>query len=79
MKWRVMLKLANIVMAWNTQQMQAVVRQTPEQFPDEVLRQIAPVAQAHINMRGIFTFDLGPHRRTLLGSAAAAPARKAAV
>ena len=71
--------LANIVMAWNTQQMQAVVRQTPEQFPDEVLRQIAPVAQAHINMRGIFTFDLGPHRRTLLGSAAAAPARKAAV
>jgi TnpA family transposase len=71
--------LANIVMAWNTQQMQAVVRQSPAQFPDEVLRQIAPVAHAHVNMRGIFTFDLGPHRRTLLGSYAAAPARKAAV
>ena len=53
--------LANIVMAWNTERMQAVVRQAPEQFPEEMLTQIAPVAHAHINMRGIFTFDLGPH------------------
>lgn len=59
--------LANILMAWNTQRMQAVARQAPEQFPDELLRQIAPVAHAHVNMRGIFTFDLGPHRRALLG------------
>jgi TnpA family transposase len=59
--------LANIVMAWNTQRIQAVARQTPELFPDDILRRTAPVAHAHINMRGIFTFDIGPHRRTLLG------------
>ncbi|MBV9118817.1 MAG: Tn3 family transposase, partial [Acetobacteraceae bacterium] len=58
--------LANVVMTWNTQQMQAVVRHSPEQFPDELLRQIAPVAHAHVNMRGIFTFDLGAHRGALL-------------
>jgi Tn3 transposase DDE domain len=59
--------LANTVMTWNTQRMQAVVRYSPEQFPDELLRQIAPVAHAHVNMRGIFTFDLGGHRSALLG------------
>lgn len=68
--------LANILMAWNTQQMQAVIRQTPEQFPEDLLRQIAPVAHAHINMRGIFTFELGPHRRALLGPDRILPARR---
>lgn len=58
--------LANILMAWNTQQMQVVVGRAPEQFPTELLRQIAPVAHAHINLRGIFAFELGPHRNTLL-------------
>jgi TnpA family transposase len=70
--------LANIVMAWNTQHMQVVTRQMPEPFPDELLGQIAPVAHAHINMRGIFTFDLGAHRRTLLGTEQVPAARKAA-
>lgn len=69
--------LANILMAWNTQQMQTVIRQTPEQFPEELLRQIAPVGHAHINMRGIFTFELGPHRRALLGPDRISLTRKA--
>ena len=70
--------LANVVMAWNTQQMQVLARQSPEQFPDQLLRQVAPVAHAHINMRGTFAFELGPHRKTLLGSDRASPARRAA-
>src|SRR5258708_31909969 len=67
--------LANILMAWNTQHMQAVVRAKPNEFPDEILQQIAPVAHAHINMRGIFTFDLGQHRRALLGAGPALATR----
>jgi TnpA family transposase len=70
--------LANIVMAWNTQQMQALARRSPEQFPDQLLGQVAPVAHAHINMRGTFAFELGPHRKALLGSDRASPARRAA-
>jgi hypothetical protein len=58
--------LANIVMAWNTQPMPAVVRQTPAQFPEELVRQIAPGAHAYVNLRGIFTFAFGPHRSALL-------------
>ena len=38
--------LANIVMAWNTQQMQALARRSPEQFPDQLLSQVAPIAHA---------------------------------
>jgi hypothetical protein len=71
--------LANVIMAWNTQHIQGMARQMPEQFPDDLLCQIAPVAHAHINMRGIFNFDIGPHRRTLLGAEQQRPARKAAV
>jgi TnpA family transposase len=70
--------LANIIMAWNAQHMQVVTRQMPDQFPDELLSQIAPVAHAHINMRAIFTFDLGLHRKTLLGSQQGSAARKTA-
>jgi hypothetical protein len=70
--------LANIVMAWNTQQMQALARRSPEQFPDQLLGQVAPVAHAHINMRGTFAFELGPYRKALLGSDPASPARRAA-
>jgi TnpA family transposase len=70
--------LANIIMAWNTQQMQALARRAPEQFPDQLLSQVAPVAHAHINMRGTFAFELGPHRKALLGSDRASPARRTA-
>jgi hypothetical protein len=70
--------LANVVMAWNTQQMQSLARQSPEQFPDQLLRQVAPIAHAHINMRGTFAFELGPHRKALLGSDRTSPARRAA-
>jgi Tn3 transposase DDE domain len=70
--------LANIIMAWNTQHIQHAAHQMPEQFPDNLLRQIALMAYAHINMRGIFAFDLGPHRKTLLGTVPAPAARKTA-
>jgi len=71
--------LANLVMAWNTQHIQGMARKMREQFPDDLLCQIAPVGHAYINMRGIFNFDIGPHRRTLLGVEQPRPARKAAV
>jgi TnpA family transposase len=70
--------LANTIMAWNTQHMQVVTRQMPDLFLDELVGQIAPVAHAHINMRGIFTFDLGLHRKTLLGGEQASAVRKTA-
>jgi hypothetical protein len=65
-------------MAWSTQHMQVMTRQMPDQFPDELLGQIARVAHAHINMRGIFSFNLGLHRKTLLGSEQTSAARKTA-
>jgi hypothetical protein len=41
-------------------QMQALARQPPEQLSDQLLRQVAPLAHAHINIRGTFAleFDL---------------------
>ena len=71
--------LANIILAWNTQHIQRAARQMPEQFQDNLLRQIAPVAHAHINMRGTFNFDIGPHRSTLLGVEQPLSARNAAI
>ena len=50
--------LANIVMAWNTHRIQAVIDRTPNDHPDDVLSRLAPIGHKHINMRGILTFDL---------------------
>jgi TnpA family transposase len=57
--------LANIVMTWNALRMQTIINQTPADFPTAVMSQIAPVPHAHINMRGVFTFDVGRHRHDL--------------
>jgi len=50
--------LANIVMAWNTRRIQAMIDRAPNDHPDEVLSRFAPIGHKHINMRGILTFDL---------------------
>jgi hypothetical protein len=64
--------LANIVMAWNTHRIQAMIDASPGDHPDEVMRGLAPIGHKHINMRGILTFDLGRHRSSLLRQAPSA-------
>ena len=59
--------LANVIMAWNTHRMQAIVGGSPDSNPDELIARIAPTTHQHINMRGILTFNLGRHRPRLLG------------
>ena len=58
--------LANIVMAWNTHRIQAVIDRAPNEHPDEVLSRLAPIGHKHINMRGILTFDLAQYASGLL-------------
>ena len=69
--------LANIVMAWNTHRIQAMIDATPGDHPDEVTRRLAPIGHKHINMRGILTFDLGRHRSSLLRQAPSAVLERA--
>jgi len=59
--------LANIVMAWNTHQLQIAIDRAPADYPDEVLSRIAPIGYKHINLRGILTFDLTRLGPSLLG------------
>lgn len=62
--------LTNLVMAWNTVQMQCVTdRWLSEKNPfadSTVLAHIAPVHFAHVNFRGIFRFDLPRYRTRLI-------------
>src|SRR3954447_583481 len=58
--------LANIVMAWNTHHLQAMIDRAPSDHPDEVMSRLAPIGHKHINMRGILTFDLARYRLSLL-------------
>jgi len=52
--------LANIVMAWNTAQMQAVIdrwnNRRREQIPPKLIGRIAPTRIEGINLRGVFRF-----------------------
>ena len=51
--------LANLVMAWNTRQIQALAEKPNQRRPDvtdEDLTLVAPVATSHINFRGMFSF-----------------------
>jgi hypothetical protein len=61
--------LANIVMAWNTHRLEAMIDQTPRDYSDAVVSRLAPVGHKHINMRGILTFDLSGYRSSLLRQA----------
>ena len=58
--------LTNVVMAWNTSQMQRVVDARWGSQTLSALARIAPVAFGHINLRGVFDFDLGMLRRHLI-------------
>ena len=69
--------LANIVMAWNTHHIQAMLDLAPDNHPDEVMSRLAPIGHKHINMRGILTFDLARHRSNLLRQAPSAAADRA--
>jgi TnpA family transposase len=58
--------LANIVMAWNTHRLQAMIDRAPNTYPDAVLSRLAPIGHKHINMRGILTFNLTGYGSRLL-------------
>ena len=58
--------LTNVVMAWNTSQMQRVVDARGDSLAPSTLARIAPIAFGHINMRGVFDVDLGMLRHHLI-------------
>jgi TnpA family transposase len=69
--------LTNIVMAWNTSQMQRITDARPGTLDKAALARVAPVAYAHVNMRGTFNFSLGALRHRLIEPATDARARQA--
>lgn len=54
--------LTNIVIAWNAYQFDRATSNTSWDRPKNHLRHIAPIAHAHINLKGTITFDLEQHR-----------------
>ena len=50
--------LCNIVIAWNTTRFEATMKTQLSDRPMDHIRHIAPIAHGHINMRGIYKFDL---------------------
>jgi len=61
--------LTNIVMAWNTSRMQAVVdrwRKQGQAVDDAWLRRAGPVGFGHINFRGTFSFGVGRYADALV-------------
>jgi TnpA family transposase len=58
--------LTNVVMAWNTSQMQRAVDARWGLQASSALARIAPIAFGHINMRGVFNFELGMLRHHLI-------------
>lgn len=70
--------LTNVVMTWNAGRMDAIVRASPDAYPRAHVERMAPIAHAHINMRGQLTFNIAHHRAALLGDTAATAAVRAA-
>jgi hypothetical protein len=66
--------LANIVMAWNTHRLQAMMDRTPSDYSDAVVSPLGLLGHKHINMRGVLTFDLSGYRSSLLRQASPAAA-----
>jgi len=67
--------LANIVMAWNTAQMQAVLDRWANRrqiVPPELTGRIAPTRLEGINLRGVFRFPLERYAGQILPSQTAA-------
>ena len=66
--------LANIVMGWNTHQMQAVLDRWANRrqiVPPELIGRIAPTRLEGINLRGVFRFPLERYAQQILPSQAA--------
>ncbi|RGA23141.1 Tn3 family transposase, partial [Klebsiella pneumoniae] len=69
--------LTNLVIAWNTQRMQATVdawRRKGLRVEDDWLRRMGPAHFAHVNFRGILSFPIHQYQDALLE---AAPRRRA--
>ena len=68
--------LTNIVMAWNTAQMQAVIdrwnNRRRDQIPRKLIGRIAPTRIEGINLRGVFRFPIERFAGQILPSLAAA-------
>ena len=58
--------VANILMTWNTLRIEEARAAEPKVLTDDIVSKVAPIAHGHFNLRGMFNFDLGPHRSTLL-------------
>ena len=69
--------ITNILMAWNTLHIDNARTEQPTILTDDLLSKVAPVAHGHINLRGVFNFDLGAHRPILLEPSANAAPRRA--
>jgi TnpA family transposase len=50
--------LTNVVMAWNTHRIQSFWDKNSDGLTDKIITHLAPIAHAHINMRGIISFRL---------------------
>jgi TnpA family transposase len=68
--------MANIVMAWNTSQMQAVLDRWSNRrqvIPPELIGKIAPTRLESINLRGVFRFPVDRYADKILPSRPNAP------
>ena len=67
--------LANILMAWNTAQMQQVLDHWAQRrdgaVPPELIGRIAPTRTEGINLRGVFRFPVERYAEKILPSSAA--------
>lgn len=54
--------LTNIVIAWNAHQYERTTKRPDWDRPKDHIRHIAPIAHAHINLKGTITFDLEQHK-----------------
>jgi hypothetical protein len=69
-------RIANIVMAWNTSQMQAVLDRWSNRrqvIPPELIGKIAPARLESINLRGVFRFPVDRYADQILPSQQGGP------
>ena len=75
--------LANLVMAWNTMNMQLVLdrwnTRRSTTVPPELIGRIAPTRTEGINLRGVFSFPIEQYAEQLLPSLAATKSRAVGV
>jgi TnpA family transposase len=66
--------LTNLVIVWNAAKIDSVIAERPDKYPHAHLARIAPIAYAHINMRGIVQFRIERYRAALLDRPSQSPA-----